>query len=300
MAGGHEERQLQPFANLRIERKRGQDVPGGYLQAPPPSQDAGNVAKRNDPMAQKPSGGSLPQSGTSGVSQTKTETVQPWPQTQKTKDWLINTKLAQCQELALEYFQKAGILLPNETLADFPLRWLPLFPVELAALKEALTNFGNGADAVKPYQPHELPSEVTKAKAAPASYGQKAEKTVTPKVDKPGSAPGKDPEWWREVIVPIPHKGEKRADYISNPDTIGSLYDQCKQGIEEACKRLYGFVGHYEPKGWQKRDGTQMPPSDTDLNFRAALDAFAEWHEKNGGKDTTDGPSEQPEDDLPM
>jgi hypothetical protein len=99
------------------------------------------------------------------------------------------------------------------------------------------------------------------------------------------------------VIVPIPNKGQRRGDYIVNPDTIGSLYDQCKSGTEEACKRLWGFVGHFEPKPWIGRDGVQRPASGTDLQFRAALDQFKDWHDKNG-KDTA-APAPEPVAEAP-
>jgi hypothetical protein len=107
----------------------------------------------------------------------------------------------------------------------------------------------------------------------------------TPKPVKKPEAAKKAPtddEWWRTIIVPVPHKGEKRDAYLKNPDTIGSLYDACGTDID-ARNRLFGFVKFYEPKGWEKRDGTKMPASAADEKFREALDAFADWHEKNGG-----------------
>lgn len=111
-----------------------------------------------------------------------------------------------------------------------------------------------------------------------------------PKPQEPQATPAppqkqQDPEWWRDVIVPVPHKGEKKVEYDKNPETIGQLYDAMKEGDQQAQSRLWGFANHYEPKGWTKKDGTQMPPNKHDKAFREALDAFVEWHEKYG-KDT--------------
>ena len=93
---------------------------------------------------------------------------------------------------------------------------------------------------------------------------------------------GQDQPWFR-VIVPVPHKGESRDEYLKHPDTIGSLY-AARHGTDdlsqEARQRLWGFVEKYEPKGWTKRDGTQMPASKSDKDFRIALDQFQEWFDK--------------------
>lgn len=85
-------------------------------------------------------------------------------------------------------------------------------------------------------------------------------------------------EWYWKVIVPIPHKGQKRDEYMKDPDTIKSLYDAMKAGDAEAGRRLWGFVHHFEPKGWVKNDGTKMPASEPDFRFREALDAYDAEH----------------------
>lgn len=105
-----------------------------------------------------------------------------------------------------------------------------------------------------------------------------------PGAEAPAARTPKDDESWREVIVPIPRKGMTRDVYLKNPDTIGSLYDARHGDDEEAQiarSRLWGFVTNYEPKGWVKRDGTQMPANDADHAFRASLDQFADWFAKN-------------------
>lgn len=92
-------------------------------------------------------------------------------------------------------------------------------------------------------------------------------------------------EWWWDLIIPVPRKGMKRDEYLKAPDTIRSLYDQ-RHGTDEdaqlARERLFGFVHHYEPKGWVNKQGKQMPASDSDRKFREALDLFGDYVEKTG------------------
>lgn len=178
------------------------------------------------------------------------------------------------REIVTEYFVKAEILMPSESLEDIPLRWVPATVGQMRALSSCITAFGNGEQAGRPYPPNPEP-EAPKAVKKP---------TEVPREKAPTPAPGSMQEWFFDVIVPIPHKGQKRDEYLQNPDTIGSLFllrhEETEEG-QEARKRLWGFVTNYEPKGWQKRDGTQMPASESDKKFREALDAFMEWFEKN-------------------
>lgn len=174
------------------------------------------------------------------------------------------------RDIVTEYFRKVenpSQLMPNEEIESLPLRFVPATVKQMTALSEMLTRFGKGDRAQAAFPPHQEP-EPSKA-PAPA---------------KPTAAKPPDDEWWRDVIVPIPHKGEKRDEYLKHPETIGQLYEMRHGQDEEsqaARQRLWGFITHYEPKGWTKHDGTEMPPSDTDLKFREALDALADWHERN-------------------
>lgn len=112
-------------------------------------------------------------------------------------------------------------------------------------------------------------------------------RSVPPPVSVPRSAPGSSlpDEWFLKFVVPIPYKGQKRDEYLKNPDTIGGLYEAAKGGDTKASNRLFGFAEHFEPKGWEKRDGTPMPPSETDEKFRGALDAFMDWRNEGDGND---------------
>jgi hypothetical protein len=272
---------------IRKSENNAQNAPGrsgGVSTGTPQAQSSGNVAKPNASVVNKPSG-----------------EVKPWPQTPKTREWLLSVKLANQSDLALDYFRKAGILLPNEELKDLGLQWLPMNPEDMAKLAKALTAFGSGAEAQKPYASRPLPGEVPRGKPATSATtpAQSLEQNQAPPPAEPrqnaarvvaaDKADRRDPEWWRDVIVPVPHKGQKRSDYITNPDTIGSLYDQMKSGNEASGKRLWGFVSHYEAKPWVGNDKVARPASDVDKAFRAALDAFADWDDRHGNNtDPTD------------
>ncbi len=93
-----------------------------------------------------------------------------------------------------------------------------------------------------------------------------------------GSTEDDENQWFWKVIVPVPHRGQKRDEYLKQPDTIGSLY-QARHENQEARSRLFGFLNMYEPKPWTNKQGKEMPPGATDLNFREALDAFGIWFE---------------------
>lgn len=195
------------------------------------------------------------------------------PPTPATRLWMIEQldKLG-LHDIAVEYFQKIenpSVLMPKEGLADVPLRFVPNCHQEMAMLVTKVKEFANGERAGHAFPPHLDADDVHPAKPAAESL---------PK------GPVKDTEWWRDFIVPIPRKGQKRADYVGNEDTLGSLFDQRHGNDEEsqaARQRLWGFVNHYEPKGWVNKDGTKMPPSEVDIKFREALDALAAWFEEN-------------------
>lgn len=176
------------------------------------------------------------------------------------------------QPKIVEYFRALAMLLPNESLDDLPLRFVPVFHNEYNLLVKCILEFQNGNPARHAFAPHEetpaaKPVEVPRETAA---------------VSPPSGALASEP--WYTVIVPVPRKGMKRDEYLQNPDTIGSLYNLRHQKDEEgasARQRLWGFVTNYEAKGWTKTNGQQMPPSESDKKFRIALDQFADWFEKN-------------------
>lgn len=212
-----------------------------------------------------------------------------------TRTRLING-LEACRDLAKEYFEKIGALLPTETLEDLPLRFVPITKKQFQALQGAIAAFGNGEEALQAFLPNpdrELPPEAKPKPAAPPPT-----KTVEPppkaaapppppasRAEKGGniSAPSekRGPEWFFTVVCPIPNKGQKRSDYLLDPDTILSLYRRMKEGDEAAQKRLWGFASHWQPEARTVGNKTYEPSKEDHL-FREALDSFVEWEQKHG------------------
>ena len=121
-------------------------------------------------------------------------------------------------------------------------------------------------------------------------WGQPAQKAEQPD-------PGID--WFWEVICPIPHKGQKRDDYMKKPDTIRSLYERMKDGDEKAQNRLWWFADNFEAKEWTDKNGKTWPVRDQDVKFRRSLDGFKEWHNENPAQETQ-APPEVNEDGEPI
>lgn len=126
------------------------------------------------------------------------------------------------------------------------------------------------------------------AKPTDLPLDKKSEKERPLSVD---AAVAKDPEWFWDVIITMPYKGMKRADYMKKPDTIGSLW-KARHENHEAMKRLMGLASHFEAKGWTNSRGQTMPASDADKTCRLALDAFIDWYAKHG-KDTEKEPQQE-------
>jgi hypothetical protein len=200
--------------------------------------------------------------------------------TAATRNWMVR-ELEPYRELATEYFQKLSepaVLMPSEKLEDLPLEWIPISTAQLKALKDQITEFGNGAEPRHAFKANPVdPANAQQAKPRPRPPQAAAPPSVA-------AAKKRDPEYFWDVICPIPRKGEKKADYDKKPDTIGSLYSAMKAGDEAAQKRLWGFARNWKPEPRTVGDRT-YPVSQADLVFREALDAFCDWEEKHG-KDT--------------
>lgn len=234
--------------------------------------------------------------------------------TQGTRDWMVK-ELADFGTLAVEYFQKLQNptpLAPWETsLEDLGWEWVPITQTQMKLLKAAITDFGNGGEAVRAYPANPvdpaLDGALKQKKAAKKPKTEPPEKSTTKAVQ---AAKDRDPEWFWDVICPIPVKGMKKAEYDRKPDTIGSLYKQIHEAgqdeAEAARKRLFGFANNWkpEPREW---NGRIIQPTEADKVFREALDAFLEWHEKHGNDTQPEKEPEVPgteaykeEDDVPF
>lgn len=196
-------------------------------------------------------------------------------------------KLDPMLDLATEYFRTLAnptVLLPNETLEDVPLKWVPITTRQMWQLKERIKGFGNGEVAEHPYPPNPRPETAPQAQPPAAKTGDSKPK---PHIEQ---TKAKDPEWWRDVICPVPPKGMKRDQYMKAPQTVGWMYDN--RHDSEVNRRLFGFVMNFTVnKTWVNgagqtvmRDQTRV---DADTLFREALDACHDYAEKHAG-DTED------------
>jgi len=224
------------------------------------------------------------------------------------RNWLIG-KIGKGREVAEAYFKNIEPnpwMMPNEKLEDLCLRFVPTTVKRVQALFDAMQVYAATLKAERPYEPD------TRANDGPPASAKSAKETAAAKPKtKEGAAPDprNDPEWFWDIICPIPHKGQKRDDYLANPDTIKSLYSATKAGDEEAQKRLWGFANNWMPEA-REYNGKTYQPTKADYQFRDALDAFLEWHEKHG-KDTevqsktlqdppTGAPPDDEDDELPF
>jgi hypothetical protein len=293
----------QDLEEMAENAKNGPSSSTGSRQAAP-----GRAQTSRPPSHSGPATQSARSAATAPATATKpgpAPTEKPRVATAQTRAWMIRN-LTDCIDLATEYFRKLEnpcVLMPNETLEQLPLEYVPISNEQMRWLQAAITDFGNGDEPRHAFR-NTLPEQPkTQAKSgtgesarspSPASQTQVAGHAAAPPVsESPKKAP-KDDEAWRDAVVPIPPKGMKLGDYSVNPDTIGSLYDQCKSGTEAACKRLWGFANHFEPKPWTGRDGKTYPASERDVKFRADLDAFFAWHEKHGDDTQAEEPSSEP------
>lgn len=200
--------------------------------------------------------------------------------------------LRQFEDLPLlgEFFAKIGWLLPNsETVADLPLRYVPITQRQGEALKSCFQNFRDGGDAVAPYKanPHRSPPPTPATPAGKPAVSSSSTSNEAAKRDKPAGK-ARDPEWWRDIICPIPPPGVPRSEYIKDPDTVGDLYED--RHNPDTGRRLFGFINHFEVKTtWTGDDGKERPNSQSEIaidkQFREALDACFDYHEKHS-KDT--------------
>jgi hypothetical protein len=184
---------------------------------------------------------------------------------------------------------------------DLPLRWVPITKKQNDALISCFKNFEAGGALVQPYKPN--PTKPS----GPAAEG--------PAKPTPAAKP-KDPEWWRDIICPIPPRGVKRDEYLKDPDTVGFMYDE--RHDPDMAKRLFGFIAHFEvKKSWTGDDGQERPNSAqqiaNDTMFREALDACADYAAKHNrdtepprteaGKETQAAayvPAEPEDDSVPF
>lgn len=183
------------------------------------------------------------------------------------------------RRLITDYFEKLGQLFPGEGLEGIPLRFVPATQKQWEALENCIGNFEAGGDAVRAFDPNPEPE--------PKPAGKKPAAAAPKPAPKPTPAPAakQNPDWFWDIIISVPRKGQKRDEYLKHPDTIRSLYDLRHGSDDESAaarSRLFGLVQNWDAAPRTVGDRT-YEPSEADHRCREALDAFAEWFEKNHG-----------------
>lgn len=227
----------------------------------------------------------LTDNGHSGPETAPGATVTPKPPSEPTpaqkaaggpKPAKIPASPEQCKEKFIKNIDEAGArerstqflidlawLLPTEKMEDMDVKYAPRTKEEYIAFLAKLTAWAASGKAVKPYEPH--------------YEGE----SPLPKAEEHIGMASAEP--WYGFIIPVPHKGEKREEYLKHPETIGQLYEK-RHGTDEESQagrqRLWGFVNHYEARGRDFK-GKHYPPSESDIKFREMLDQFADWFQKN-------------------
>lgn len=243
---------LEDLAKAANEEAEFEDP--GHEEPPPPRQEAPPPARRAPQAA--------PASNPAPV---------PFPTAESRSRMIKELKAGLDGEnrlIVTEYFQKLRDptpLAPFEHIEDLKLIFVPGSVGQMKALAAKIRDFENGLDPTFAFPPHPEPNDKPKPKAAadPA----------------PRQETAKDPEWWRDVIIPVPHKGQKRDDYMKHPDTIGGLFEK-RHEDEQARNRLFGFAYNWQPEPRTFR-GKTYEPTAADLRCRDALDAFVDWYKAN-------------------
>lgn len=192
-----------------------------------------------------------------------------------------NMDKAKLREKASQYLIDLAWMMPTESLETLELRYVPLTKERYLEFIKKLTEYAVTGKAEKPYEPN--------WEAAPSAKPEPTE----PPGGWQGAAHGADPaeaseQPWYDVIVPIPHKGQKRDEYLKNPDTIGSLFE-ARHGTDDESdtmrKRLWGMVKGGKESNWTPKPreykGKTYQPSEADKQFYRSLKQFSDWFDLN-------------------
>jgi len=167
------------------------------------------------------------------------------PATPESRTKLIES-LADFAQPALEYFQKVGYLLPTESLADLPLRFVPVTKKQFEALKVAIVSFTEGAEA-KPAFPPNGESEPKLAK--PVEVARAAEPATPPETV----------EAWRSFPMPF----GKQAGVV-----LGELEK----------KYLFGLWANFKVETEYNGRAKKPETITKDTKFREMLDDAGRYH----------------------
>jgi hypothetical protein len=170
--------------------------------------------------------------------------AEPVKPTAKTRSWMVDQLSQFSVEDLLKFAKSEGFVIA--TLEEWPLDHVPTSKAALAELIRKIEDW-------------------------------MALHTVKPEPTKP-EPDFAEPFW--QVKVTVPRAGQKKVEYLQNPDFIGSLYEEgTKKGDDTARKRLWGLAKSWNPGTWIDNNGEERQPNEEDVKLREALDQFLEWEE---------------------
>lgn len=233
------------FAGKEYHKPEASAEDSGYLPSDPgPQKNLGaSTGKAIFPQGiEKPE-----KAGTTATQPARTANINP-PPTQQQKDRMLSELVAKYgdQKALHDYAVKAAILLPTETLLDWPLRFVPNTQAQMKLLGAAIDDFFEGRDAARPF-----------VNSEPASKPQ----TPKSKVEVPRDAncdANSDSAPWRTYTLPF---GKEKGTQLGKVDK----------------KYLYGFWAGFkcEPT-FEGKDGKPVRKSAAsmakDKEFRKMLD----------------------------
>lgn len=237
------------------------DFGEGWQQRQRTGQPAPKPAQNTAPAGNAFPGKTTPKPQQNATSQPATSEKALGGATLKTREWMIAKLIAAFPEGTIQLWAVTHkILLHTEPLTNWPLSHVPTTG---PGIRELMGKIQDWVTA----QTENIDTDED-----------------APPVDEP--APAGD-DWstqpWASVVVTVPPAGSKKAEYLQNADTIGSLYAKVQNNDETARKRFWGLAKGWTPQPWVGSDGQTRQPSQNDLNCRAAFDAFLAWHDGNGG-----------------
>ena len=178
------------------------------------------------------------------------DVVPPKEATDATRAWFVQqVEGAGLTNEFLAYGIDKGCIMPNEGMEDWSLSKVPTSRPDYLKLTKLVEDYSLGKSGLAPEQK--------------------------------GDADFSEAFW--DVIITVPRKGMKKADYIREPDTIKSLYCATKTGDEDAQNRLFGMANKWKPEPYEY-NGKTYQPSDADHKCRAALDNFLSWEDERATK----------------
>lgn len=163
------------------------------------------------------------------------------------------------RELVTEYFQKLNQLMPNETIEDLGLRFVPSLTSEMRMLHTRLSQFGSGEQAEPAFEPHtEVFAKGKKKSTAESVQGVQPEKPIeVPRENLPDDG---TEEEWRSFLMPW---GKEEGVPLEDLDK----------------KYLYGLWANYEVE--EEYNGRPKKPEtiEKDRLFRQMLDQAGEHYQ---------------------